>query len=278
MNFFDGKKVVIATMHKKEKVISRLLHDAFGVESFVPNDFNTDTFCTFTRDIKRDGDQLESARKKARAALLKTGADIAIASEGSFSPHPTFPFVSSNLELLLFIDKESGIEVRGHARTTDTNHSHKKVSRVEEVLAFAKEIGFPEHGIIVRKSETSQKIHKEITEWGELEDISKKLLSGFFTKNIFLEADMRAHRNPTRMKVIEDATLDLIQNIKSTCPDCGTPGFIKTKVIKGLPCSSCGLETDIPGTFLYECQKCGKKEERKEKDFASPGECAFCNP
>jgi hypothetical protein len=278
MNFFDGKKVVIATMHKKERVISRLLHKAFGVESFVPTDFNTDTFGTFTRDIKREGDQLEAARKKAKAALEKSGADIAIASEGSFSPHPSFPFVSSNLELVLLVDKESGIEVRGRSRTSDTNHSHKKVSSVEEVLAFAKEIGFPEHGIIVRKSETSRKIYKEITSSEELEDISKKLLSGFFTKSIFLEADMRAHRNPTRMKAIEEATLDLIKNIKSTCPDCGAPGFIKTTVIKGLPCSSCGLDTDIPGIFLYECQMCHKQEERKEKDFADPVECAFCNP
>ena len=278
MNFFDGKKVVIATMHKKERVISRLLKEAFGVESFVPADFDTDTFGTFTRDIKRDGDQLEAARKKAKAALEKTGADIAIASEGSFSPHPTFPFVSSNLELLLLIDKESGVEVRGHARSSETNHAHKKVSSVEEILAFAKEAGFPDHGIILRSSETSKKIYKEINSWEELENTSKKLLSSFFTKSIFVETDMRAHRNPTRMKVIEDATLDLIKNIKSLCPTCGTIGYCKTKFLKGLPCSSCGLETEVPGTFLYECQKCHKSEERKEGDFASPSECSFCNP
>lgn len=278
MNFFNGKKVVVATMHGKEKIIGKILKENFNVESFVPSDFNTDIFGTFTRDIKRSGDQLEAARKKGNAALEKTGADIAIASEGIFSPHPSFPFVSSNLELVLLVDKESGIEVRGHARTSDTNHNHKKVSSVEEVISFAKEIGFPEHGIIVRKSETSKKIYKEISSWEELEKISKKLLSGFFTKNIFLEADMRAHRNPTRMKAIEEAILDLIKNIKSACPDCNTPGFVKTKFLSGPPCSSCGLETDIPGTFLYECQKCNRKEERREKDFATPSECVYCNP
>lgn len=278
MNFFNGKKVVIATMHGKEKVISRLLQESFGVESFVPSDFNTDIFGTFTRDIKRSGDQLEAARKKAKAALEKTGADIAIASEGGFSPHPSFPFVSSNLELVLLVDKESGIEVRGHTRTSKTNHNHTKVSSVKEVLTFAQEIGFPEHGIIVRKSQTSKKIYKEISSWEELEKISKKLLHGFFTKSIFLEADMRAHRNPTRMKAIEEAVLDLVKNINSLCSNCGTIRYCKTKFITGLPCSTCGLETDTPGTFLYECQKCHTKEERKERDFASLGECAFCNP
>ncbi len=278
MNFFNGKKVVIATMHGKEKVISKLLKQNFNVESFLPSDFNTDVFGTFTRDIKRDGDQLEAARKKAKVALEKSRADIAIASEGSFSPHPMIPFISSNLELVLLIDKASGVEVRGHTRTSETNHNHKKASSLEEVISFAKKVGFPNHGLIVRKSETSKKMFKEINTWEELEAISKKLLGGFFTKSIFLEADMRAHRNPTRMKAIEEATLDLIKNIKSTCPNCNTIGYCKTKFLKGLPCSFCGLETDTPGTFLYECQKCEKKEERKEKEFATQDECSFCNP
>ena len=89
---------------------------------------------------------------------------------------------------------------------------------------------------------------------------------------------MRAHRNPMRMNAIREATLDLIKNIKSTCPKCNTVGFNKTKFMRGLPCSACGLETDIPGTFLYECQKCDYKEERNEKDLASPKDCSFCNP
>ncbi len=276
--FFKNKKVVIATMHGKEKVIGKLLNEHFGVEAFVPDNFNTDTFGTFTRDIKRPGDQLETARKKAFAALEKTGADIAIASEGSFSPHPSFPFVSSNVELVLLVDKEGKTEVRGHTRTSNTNHNHRKVSNIEEVLSFAKQIGFPEHGIIVRKNETSKKIYKDIRDWEELEDVAKKLFSGFFTKTIFLETDMRAHRNPTRMKVIEEAASDLIKNLKSVCPDCGTVGFCKTQFIKGLPCATCNLETTIPGTFLYECQNCRKKEERKEGDFAKPEDCSFCNP
>ena len=276
--FFKNKKVVIATMHEKEKVIGKLFKEHFSVETFVPDNFNTDMFGTFTRDIKRSGNQLEAARKKARHALEKTGADIAIASEGSFPPHPSLPFVTSNLELVLLVDKESKVEVRGHSRTSNTNYNHKEVSSTEEAMSFAREIGFPEHGIIVRKNKNSKKMYKDIRDWQELEDVTKKLLASFFTKTIFLEADMRAHRNPTRMKAIEEATLDLLKNIKNVCPNCGTIGFCKTQFLRGLPCSSCNIETDIPGTFLYECQSCQKKEEKKEGEFAKPEDCSFCNP
>jgi hypothetical protein len=276
--YFKNKKVVIATMHEKEKVIGKLFKERFGIETSVPGNFNTDIFGTFTRDVKRSGDQLEAARKKALSALETTGADIAIASEGSFSPHPNFPHSISNLELVLLLDIKNNIEVRGHARTTNTNYAHKKVSSLEEVISFAKETGFPEHGIIVRRSDSSRKIYKDIQTWEDLEALSKKLFVPFFKKTLFLETDMRAHRNPSRMKVIEQATIDLIKNINTTCSDCGTVGFSKIQFLKGLPCSSCGLETDVPGVFLYQCQNCKKEEERKEGDFAQPKECAFCNP
>ena len=278
MDYFSGKKIVIATKHEKEKVIGKLFKGSFDVEVGLPNDFDTDQFGTFTRDIKRDGNQLEVARKKAVKAIEVTGVDIAIASEGSFSPHRSLPWVTSNLELVLLLDKDTSIEVRGYAYSVTTNFRQKTVSTVDEVLSFAKEVGFPLHGVIMRKNETSKKMYKDVQTWDDLDKVSKKLLGGFFAKTIFIETDMRAHRNPTRMKVIEEATKDLIKNINSSCPVCGTIGFSRTQFIKGLPCSFCGLSTDVPGTFLYECQRCQMKEERKEGDLADPKDCSFCNP
>lgn len=276
--FFKNKRVVIATMHKKENIIRPLLKKMLGVDAYVPEHFNTDVFGTFTREVKRTGDQLEAAKAKARAALKITGADIAIASEGSFSAHPLFPQVTSNLEVVVLLDPKNAIEIVGHAQTTHTNFDQAYVSSLEEVVSFAKRIGFPEHGIIVRKSETSKKIYKDIQTWEELESLSKKLLKGFFTKRIFLEADMRAHRNPTRMTCIEQAALDMIESVIRTCPQCARIGFSKKKYIKGLNCSSCGLSTDVPGIFLYECEGCLTQEERKEGDVAPPEMCSFCNP
>ncbi len=281
-NYFTGRKIVIATMHGKEKAIAPLLKNHFGADLFVPSNFDTDKYGTFTREIKRHGDQKEVARKKALAAIKHSNVDIAIASEGSFYPHPGLPFISTNAELVLLVDLKNGIEVEGYAQSSATNHLHAQVSSLSEVILFAKKIGFPEHGIILRRSRDGRKMEKEIKTWEELENKATRMFSsffaGFFVKTLYLETDMRAHRNPTRMKVIESAALDLIKNIESLCPSCGAIGFCKEGVAENLTCARCILTTNIPGSFLYTCQKCEYKEKRSERDFASPEECSYCNP
>jgi len=282
MRIFKGRKIVIATMHGKERVIAPLIEKHLGVEIVVPKQFNSDKFGTFTRDIKRAGDQLEAARTKLLAAMEIENIDLGISSEGSFGSHPSIPFIQSNLELLLFIDKKNGFEIRGHYRTSETNMDGRYVSTMEEALDFAKKIGFPEHGVIVRKSKKRHYgIHKNILTEEDLIKTVKKLLNGFFIKKIFIESDMRAHRNPVRMKAIAKATENLIQNIKSLCPRCSTPGFVVIDFEKGLKCSSCGLPTDLPVNDLYKCSVCNYEEKRpvtKHNKVADPRYCGYCNP
>ena len=279
MDFFKDRKIVIATKHSKEKAMGTFL-SSLGLEYFVPENFDTDEFGTFTREISRAGNQLEAAKKKAIEAMKYTGTDIAIASEGSFGPDPAMPFVSSNLELVLLVDKKHGIEVRGHSRTGDTNFLYEKVSSLEEAIDFAKKIGFPEHGVIVRKNEKSKEIYKDVVSWKDFENIVTKLLSKPFTKKIFLETDMRAHRNPTRMRNIQLAMEDLVKNIASICPECHMFGYATSEYIPGLPCRLCKQPTDIGKAVLYECAKCGNKEEKNIGGllFAEPGQCNYCNP
>ena len=279
-DFFKNRKIVVATKHNKETIIRSLFGEFFGVEFIVPENFDTDAFGTFTRDKKRVGDQLEAARKKALAAMQITGLDAVIASEGSFDAHPSIPFVTSNLELVLFVDIKNNVEVRGHSRTFKTNMAHRYVRTLSEAVSFAESVGFPEHGVIIRERKDSETMFKEVTTWEVFKQTCKNLL--YTTKGgiIFLETDMRAHRNPTRMKNIELALKDLIKNIESTCPECGMIGFVPVKTTGCLHCESCGRETDVPAKSLFECQKCKYEEERRitEQSFINPGECSYCNP
>ena len=87
-------------MHGKEKVIAPILEKELGVKVILPQNFDSDQFGTFTGDKARTGNQLEAARLKVQAAMKLTGADIGIASEGSFGAHPSIPFIQSNLELV----------------------------------------------------------------------------------------------------------------------------------------------------------------------------------
>lgn len=281
-SLFKGRKLVIATMHEKERVIAPLLEKHLGVEVVIPKQFDSDRFGTFTRDIERAGNQLEAARAKVHAAMALARTDLGVSSEGSFGAHPSIPFIQSNLELLLFMDRKNGYEIRGHHRTLETNIDGQYVANVEEALDFARKIGFPEHGVIVRKSENGRfGIHKNIQTEEALTETVNKMLAGLFTKRVFIETDMRAHRNPTRMKAIEQATEDLIKNIASLCPECRAPGFVVIDFEKGLECSLCKMPTDLPLNDLYKCSQCSHEEKKrvtKYGDSADPQYCGYCNP
>lgn len=268
-------------MHHKEIIIAPIIKKELGLEVKVPQDFDTDRFGTFTRDIRRAGNQLEAARKKALEAIKVTGLKIALASEGSFGAHPSIPFVSSNLEIVLLLDTVNNIEIIGHHRTSSVRVRGQVVFTSEEAVQVASSWGFPEQGIILRLSQKSNcHIYKELTSVEDLRSVSQRLLSKWWARSIFIETDMRAHRCPDRMNSIQNATLDLIKNCKSLCPSCSTPGFSVTDVVKGLRCSSCGLTTDVIKETVHTCQKCTYEERRPVKDklFAEPSECSWCNP
>lgn len=281
LNDWKKRKCVLATMHNKENVISPQLELGLGITVTVPNDFNTDRFGTFTREIKRTGNQLEAARKKALAAMELTGFDLGIASEGSFGAHPAIPFLSSNLEIVVLIDSRNDLEIVGHYRSSDVRVQGQEVKTPEEAKTMARSWGFPDQGVIIRLSEKSNRnIHKDIRTIDEPEEVSERLLSKWFVRSIFLETDMRAHRCPGRMESIKMATLDLVKNCKSRCPKCTTPGFVITDTVKGLLCSHCNLPTDLVKETIYSCQKCHYKESRPVTDrtYSEPSECEWCNP
>lgn len=283
MKPFANRRLLIATMHGKEHVVGPILESQLGVECVLPdNRFNSDRFGTFTRDKKRPGDQLKTARLKAQKAASLMGVDLVVSSEGSFGGHPSLPFVPSNLELVLFLDLQNGYEIKGHYRTSETNMKHQWVSSTEDALAWAEKIGFPEHGIIVRMAEKFPFfLYKNITTASELSFRVQSLLNIPFCNKVFLETDMRAHRNPTRMKAIEQATHNLVSQIQSCCPVCSAPGFGIEDIVSGLPCSWCGMPTEIPIAEIYRCHVCGFEQRRNtpsDSQKANPKYCEICNP
>jgi len=153
---FSGRVAVIATMHGKEQVIAPLLKAALGVEPRVPQTFNTDAFGTFSREIQRPADQRTTARLKAAAALEATGETLAIASEGSFGPHPELPFMPCDRELVLLLDRQQQLEIVGETISSDTNYRSQTIRTVAEAQAFAQAVGFPQHGLIVMATATGE--------------------------------------------------------------------------------------------------------------------------
>lgn len=281
---FNNRVAVLATMHKKERVIAPLLQKELGVKVTVPQNFNTDRFGSFTREIERSGSQIEAARLKAQQALLLTGESLGIASEGSFVPHPSLPCISCNREIVVFLDRENNLEIFGEELSTDTNHNHIKVKDTKQAFEFAKKFGFPEHGLVVMLNDypkNSDEIIKGITTEKELVEAINYGLTKSPNGRVHLETDMRAMYNPTRMKNIEKATYNLLEKINSFCPKCSTPGFDIIQRIPGLPCEWCSTPTNLTRAAIYRCQRCGFRKEKlfpEGKQFAEPSQCMYCNP
>ncbi len=281
---FSNRVAVLATMHQKERVIVPLVEKELGIKVTVPSNFDTDIFGTFTREVKRPGTQIEAVRFKAQKALELTGESLALASEGSFTPHPSLPYISSNREIVILIDKQNDLEIIGKEFSIDTNHNHQVISCLEEALKFTQKVGFPEHGVIVMFEENPQdstNVFKGITTEAQLVEAVDFTLKNSPTGKAHIETDMRAMYNPTRMKNIEKATLNLISKIKSVCPQCSTPGFEITQRIQGLPCAMCSTPTLLTKSVIYQCKKCSFKTEKLYPDgieFADPGQCMYCNP
>ncbi|MDN5216085.1 hypothetical protein QQ020_28660 [Fulvivirgaceae bacterium BMA12] len=277
---FQNRKLLIATKHQKERVIAPILEKELGVSCFIDETFDTDTLGTFTGEIERELDPISTVREKCLRAMELNNCDLGIASEGSFGLHPTIFFVQADDEFLIFIDKVNNIEVLARELSTSTNFNGKQIQSQNELIEFAKEIGFPTHGLILRKSkDENSNIHKGIVDIEILKKTFEELYSKF--NSVYVETDMRAMYNPTRMTVIKKATEKLVQKIKSTCPQCQMPGFGITDAKKGLECSLCGSPTNSTLSYIYVCQHCKfTKEEMypNKKTTEDPTYCDYCNP
>ncbi len=273
---WKGKKAVVCTMHRKETVIETALH-SLGLNWITAN-FDTDQFGTFSGEVERVYSPLETARKKCQLAFDNTDATIAIASEGSFGPHPTLSFLPINEEVILFSDREQNIEVSIRSLSTETNFSSQYCATWEEVQIFAERIGFPTHGLIL-KPDGIAKVHKGI----DNPDLLQSLFEAFSetSTGCTLETDMRAMFNPTRMRHIYSAAQKLSLKLLSCCPSCDIPGFGEERVEGGLPCAQCGLPTDsilFKEMTCVHCQHQSITSFPNGKQVEDPQFCSFCNP
>lgn len=281
---FLHEVAALGTKHGKERVIRPVLESALGLCVDLVPDFDTDRFGTFTREIPRKGTAIETARAKATAAIHAHGnAQFGISSEGSFGPHPWVPFVARGVELVLLIERGGALELRGVDITMETNFGSASVSSLEQALSFAERVSFPSHGIIVMASrdgspDPTGNVIKGITDPAELADVVRSTLRS--QGEAWLESDMRANFNPTRMESIARAAQALVRAAQSLCPSCAHPGYVAVERILGLPCADCGAPTTQVRAEAFRCARCERSEERgvSGPTHAEPFTCPFCNP
>lgn len=272
---YANQKVIIATKHHKEKVIGPILKKSLGciIET---SSFDTDTLGTFTGEVPRLHEAQKTCEIKAHQAAKLENALLAIASEGSFGPHPLIPMIPQAHEIMVFIDKKHDLTITEHLYSQKTNYLTQTIYPETPLEPLLKTVKFPSHALCIQ---TSSEIYKGIQSY----DALYKILNQSFQhdKSVFLSTDMRAMMNPTRMEVIEELTQKLVMRIQSTCPECSIPGFGIQKVDGYLPCAYCKTDSRTYAFEIWGCCKCDYHEKRPRKDGKTaidPQFCDKCNP
>jgi hypothetical protein len=279
-DFFSKRNLLIVTIHNKNEVLSPLLETNLKVTCKGLKKFNTDSLGTFSGEIERKKSALDTVREKCLQALKIEGYDLAVATEGSFGNHPTLFFAAANEEFILLLDLKNNIEITERVLSLETNFKMAEIRSKEELFEFAKNVHFPSHAVIIKNAkENWNKIEKGIQNFETLEAAFTEFTQ--HQKSCFIETDMRAHMNPTRMKIIKEAGEKLIQKIKSTCPSCNYPGFGIVRAEAGLKCENCNMPTKSTSAHIYQCKHCDFESQKmfpNGKSTENPQFCDFCNP
>ena len=277
---YRGKNVSLLTKHGKEKIIAPIIERNLGCSIDLIQSFDTDELGTFDRTIEREGTQLQTARRKAHIGIDFSNTNMGIASEGSFVPDPFSGFMPWNVEMVVFVDDLHGIEVVGIAQGSAMSMS-RFVRDFDSLMDFADQAGFPSHHLILRpEHQDDPRVQKGISNPEVLKSAFIHAQSESKNGKVFVENDLRAFCNPTRQRMIAQATEDLAQKLLSLCPQCESPGYLKTKNQPGLACKACGCPTKLPVCEIWTCKYCEfESHQTVNVDIrAEPAECSLCNP
>lgn len=273
---------MLTTRHDKQRALGGPLAEA-GIDLVVAGGIDTDRLGTFTGEVERPGDMLATAIAKARLGMEATGLPLGVASEGSFGPHPAAPFIPAGLELLVLVDDVRGIVVREHRLEEETNFSHTVAAPGDDLGPWLAKVGFPSHAVIVRPNTAGagQVIEKGLSDERAVEAAVARAARASGDALARVETDMRAHHNPTRMRSLELLARAFATRLATPCPACGTWGWGRSDVVRGLPCAWCGLPTDNVRFERWSCAACDHIEDRPRSDGlleADPARCGHCNP
>jgi hypothetical protein len=280
MNIFSNRCASVLTKHGKETVINEVLSSATGLQVQLTSDYDTDLLGTFTLEMPRHGSQLDAVRKKAQIGMDLLRTDLGIANEGAFVADPYAGMLPWNNELVILIDQKYQLEMTGFSSASAQN-AHAYVHHWEELEKFAQTALFPSHYLVIKPTdEYHPQSIKNISDTKQLKNAFEWALALSSKGVVYVENDLRAFANPTRMENIRKATVDLANKMNSICPACQMPGYWIQDVQRGLPCNACGMPTDQEVAKIWACLKCdhSDKEGMKVLRFANPSQCQHCNP
>jgi len=280
---YRTRPISLATQHGKQRAVARPFRAALGLEVVVPPGLDTDSLGTFTGERPRPGTAMATCLAKARLGMAASGLPLGLANEGSFGPHPAVPFMPAGIERMAFIDAERDLVITETLLSARTNHGHRQVASLAALQAWLPVLGFPSHALIVKRTGSGGDavIAKGLTCVEQLAAAIAQACALSDAGTAWVETDMRAHLNPTRMASIRALAFKLARRIATPCPACGAPGWGATGALDGLPCEDCGGASTLVRCEVFSCVACTHREERPRRDGlqrAAARYCLQCNP
>ena len=275
-SYFKNKTCLIVTKHQKEQVIAPVLKKILELNCINNPIIDTDSLGTFTGEIERLKNPLETVKDKCLLGARQPNIDFVVANEGSFGSHPLIPFVKVDEEYICIYDMKEQDFIVEKMIFFETNFSTELVTDLDQLDAVLLKLNFPSHGIILRAKD---QFIKNIKDPILIKKNVKALLDKYGQCNI--DSDMRAMNNPTRMACISQLTLKLTNTLLSQCNQCGWHGFSVSREVAGFKCSLCYKPTKSILYQLYKCKKCAfelKKMFPHKKELEDPTYCDWCNP
>lgn len=279
---YANARIGLATIHAKELAVVPPFRRVLGAEVVVAPAVDTDTLGTFSGEIPRPDALIETCVLKAELAFHTLDVDCAIASEGSYGPIDRVPLIASGVEIMAFVDRKRGLKL---VETLGTHRTNWRLWRFKagdpNVPRAVAAMGFPSFGVFVIAGSDASRPIKDLS---TLDDVvaavdreARRSDDGF----AIVIADMRAHRNPARMRVLRALSWKLAKRLQQLCPKCGTPGFGAITSQRGLPCENCGRPTHWIDFQIDGCSVCGHAKARPRRDGRQTAprlSCSSCRP
>lgn len=276
---YRGRTAALATQHGKLPLLARPLAAGPGLALCAPAGIDTDALGTFSGEVPRPGPPEEVVERKARLAMAAAGTELGLATEATFGPHPALPFLGGHTELIAFVDDARGVVHLERLTTAETNFASLDTVPGADLTVFLERAGFPAHALIVRPAPEGAPVAKGVQEPTLLAEAVAAAAAASPLGQARIEADMRAHLNPTRRRIIRKLAIRLARRLSTLCPECELPGFGPVGHEAGLPCADCGAPTGRTAAVVWGCLD-GRTRARRPvaATAADPGDCPVCNP
>lgn len=278
---YAGQTIGLATIHDKERAIAAPFMRVLGARVMAAPNVDTDTLGTFSGEIARPASPVEVTDMKARMTFETMDVDCSLASEGSYGPIFKVPLKPGGMEILTFIDRKRGVRITQTLTTHRTNWRMLffKPGEDERVARELKALGFPEYGVFAMQNDDWLTVVKDLATVEDVTAAVNRLARLSADGQAMVIPDMRAHRNPLRMKVIRATAWRMARRLVDLCPKCQAPGFGYMDSRRGLPCESCGDPTHWIHFEIDGCSGCGHSIVRPRTDgrrTASKLSCQGC--